>query len=152
MTEAGHVATQAAVTAAALDGGRAIDAWSLVLALAAVGGMLWTTESRAATSTVCFGACIFAGLAQRYYAARVAFDATLFKRWSQTIESPAGSDSCLELLEATDSALANLGLRINRDEPTRDLATRSRGALRLLGRQIMYLVAQFATLLVALML
>jgi hypothetical protein len=151
MTDADLVATQATVTAAALHGGHAIDAWSLALVLAAVGAMLWTMESRTASSTGCLAACIIAGLAQRYYAARVGFDAALFNRWAQQIGGPADAGFSLESLAAIDRALVNLGLHKNHEGATRDLAARSRGALRLLGRQALCLLVQFAALLSALM-
>lgn len=149
MTTTGNDVMQANVTAAALDRGRAIDTWSLALTLAALGGALWTPEGRTAWSTGCFAACIGGGLAQRYCAARVAFDAALFRGWAGRIDVPAGIALREEALAATDLALAELRLRKN-DGPTRDLNARSRGALRLLGQQALCLFLQFAALLAAL--
>lgn len=149
MNDSGDAATLAGVTAAALDRGRAIDAWSLALTLAAVGGgALWTADGRTAWSAGCFAACVVGGIAQRYYAARVAFDAALFRSWARRIDVPPGIDFHAEALAATDRALAELRLR-NNEGPTRDLTARSRGALRLLGRQMLCLFLQFAALLAA---
>lgn len=149
MNDSGDAATLAGVTGAALDRGRAIDAWSLALTLAAVGGgALWTPEGRTAWSTGSFAACVIGGLVQRYYAARVAFDAALFQSWGRRIDVPSGIDFQTEALAATDRALAELRLRKN-EGPTRDLTARSRGAVRLLGRQILCLFLQFAALLAA---
>lgn len=149
MTDTGNDFTQAGITVAALDRGRAIDIWSLALTLAALGGALWTPAGRTAWSTGCFAACIIFGLAQRYYAARVAFDAMLFRGWAERIAVPAGVAPGTDALAAIDRALAELGLRKN-DGPTRDLAARSRGALGLLARQALCLLLQFAALLAAL--
>lgn len=149
MTVFGNDETQAGVTVAALDRGPAIDAWSLALTLAALGGILWGSDVRSAWSTGCLAVCVGGGLAQRYYAARVAFDAALFRVWAGRTDVVPHAAPHDEALAATDRALAALRLRKN-DQPTRDLANRSRGALRLLGWQALCLSLQFAALLAAL--
>ncbi|MFK8330032.1 hypothetical protein M2D63_008465 [Pseudomonas sp. BJa5] len=85
-------------------------------------------------------ALLLLGLAEKYWALRVAFDADLFQRLA---DSPSALN---ENTRALDNALAALGLQpaTGTQRPWRD---RSRGALNLLRRQALLLAAQLLLIL-----
>lgn len=85
---------------------------------------------------------IVLGLLEKYWAARVEIDAELFMHMSQHLE---------QLPERTaelDQALHSLGLQQSTRTP-RTWTERSKGALRLLRNQLLYLLAQCALMLLA---
>lgn len=130
-------AMQAEVMSAALAQGRRLDAWSLGLTLLALTALLWQPSADSWRSG-CLAACVAAGLGQRIFAVRTAFDATLFRQLS------AGT------IDALDAALAACGLRANAGK-TRDLDSRCRGALKLLRWQAGLAAVQFMAIFAATM-
>lgn len=147
MTDAArNDAALAGVTAAALHRGRMFDAWSLALLAGALGGLLWPSRAPDAWRLAGLLACVLAGLAQRVFAARVAFDAAIFDRWNGAIAEAGNAATRDADLLVVDRALAALGLREAPNATPRDLASRSRGALRLLGWQAALLLVQGACL------
>jgi hypothetical protein len=87
-----------------------------------------------AASILC-GLLVMFGLAQKYWASRVALDAELFARLAG--DAPRLQERTGEL----DQALLQLGLQKNTTVPP-DWDERCRGALRLLRLQVAWLVAQ----------
>jgi hypothetical protein len=119
-----------AVTAALLEQGRGIDRLSWLLTAAALLGLLlgrgWPMLP-----------VLAAGLAEGFLAARVGFDAALFRELGRgTLPGPA----------AMDGALLELGL-IPAAKAGRPLAPRMAGARRLLRWQALAAAAQLALLL-----
>ncbi len=130
-------AMQAGVVSAALAQGRRLDAWSLGLTLLALAVLLWQRDA-GSWRTGLLAACVAAGLGQRIFAVRTAFDAILFRQLA------AGT------MDALDAALAACGLRAN-DGKTRQLDSRCRGALKLLRWQAGLTAVQFMAIFAAAM-
>lgn len=127
---------EAAVTAALLRQGRLLDGCSgaLLLLGAAFGlAQLIGAPRDPWLAAICLG-LVLAGLVQKYWALRVAFDAELFERIDR-----------LGLAEL-DAALHGLGL-LAEGKAGRPLHERSGGALRLLKRQALLLALQVLLLL-----
>lgn len=78
---------------------------------------------------------VLLGLLQKYWALRVAFDADLFQRMANETEQ------LTQRTQAMDRALQSLSLQ-KADRPARSWAERSRGALKLLRRQVQLLAVQ----------
>ena len=127
---------EAAVTAALLRQGRLLDGCSgaLLLLGAAFGlAQLLGTEQDPWLAAICLG-LVGAGLVQKYWALRVAFDAELFEHLDRLA------------LDELDSALRSLGLLAD-GKGGRVLGERCQGALRLLKRQALLLALQTLLLL-----
>ncbi|WP_068828775.1 hypothetical protein [Pseudomonas sp. BMS12] len=129
--------TQLALVASLLRRGRNLDRLSTGLTLLALAyglaALLGATQS--ATASLLCGLLLMLGLAQKYWALRVALDAELFQHLA---------DTSTELPQRTadlDQALLTLGLQAKPSSP-RDGNQRSHGALRLLRLQAAWLVAQ----------
>lgn len=129
------MSAEAGVTAALLRQGRLLDQLSSGLSLLAAGGLLFGGAWLSASSGWLCATILLGGLVQKYYALRAGFDAELF----------AALDGMS--LPELDQTLASLGLRPASAE-TRGLAERCRGALRLLRRQLLWLLAQVVLLVI----
>lgn len=144
-------ASRAHTIAAALDLGRSLDLWSLALVTLALISLLWI--SFPLSSTICLVGSILAGGTQKIFALRVAFDAALFRHWTDAWSKAAtqcsGSTMCAADLASFDQALAACGLRKHPDDAARDLDSRLRGAGELLRWQVLALVIQLAAMMVA---
>lgn len=138
----------AGVTAASLGLGRRIDLWSLALLLVAIGTLAISSGTQTPWRLGCLMVSILAGIGQKYFSLRVALDAALFRRLAdhEFRKSPVQDG---ETLTALDSALADCGLIKAPEGLPRDLASRCRGALRLLRSQVICLAAQLGALLAA---
>lgn len=126
-------------TGALLRQGRTLDHLSRLLTVAAL-VMLIGARGLGVASPALVGAlvlAVLAGLAEAYFAIRVAFDADLFDR----LRDPARMD-----LAALDAALVQLGL-LPASRSGRPLEQRIAGAQRLLYKQGTALVIQIAVLL-----
>lgn len=128
---------QLVLVASLLRRGRNLDLLSTAVTLLALAyglaALLGAAQSPA-TSLLC-GLLLMLGLAQKYWALRVALDAELFQRLA---------DNSAELQQRTDDldqALLTLGLQARSNAP-RDYNQRCHGALRLLRLQAAWLVAQ----------
>ncbi|MEZ0259790.1 MAG: hypothetical protein ACAH80_02205 [Alphaproteobacteria bacterium] len=119
----------AAVTAAILHRGRMLNYVSLVLSALVVAQFL----SKGAAFGVCPSLVLALGLAEFWFAARVALDANLFEKIA---------DGKLSTKDIDDSLL-RLGL-IKQEKAGRSMEDRSRGAFRLLKLQGMCLLGQMA--------
>lgn len=128
---------QLALVAGLLRRGRGLDLLSgaiTLLALAYGLAPLLGVPYSPAASILC-GLLVMFGLAQKYWAGRVALDAELFARLA--VDAPRLQERTGEL----DQALLQLGLQKNTTVPP-DWDERCRGALRLLRLQVAWLVAQ----------
>jgi hypothetical protein len=146
-----EAADRARVMAAALALGRRLDLWSLALAALALAGLLWLTLPL--TTSIGLLLSILAGVGQKVFALRVAFDAALFHRWAEKWSSDASENRDPNTLATDlmvfDRALADCSLAIPRGDGVRDLNSRLRGAARLLKRQVLAVAIQFAAVAVA---
>jgi len=134
------------VVASLLRRGRALDQLSTGLTL--LGVLLGLAPLLIGTlSPWCLGLglwLLLSGLLQKYWAFRVAFDADLFQLM-------AGDPSALgDRTEALDTALQGLGFQ-PRQSLNRPWHERSRGALRLLKRQVLWLVLQIVAPLIVIL-
>lgn len=128
---------QLALVAGLLRRGRGLDLLSNALSLLALAyglAPLLGAPPSAASGVLC-GLLVMLGLAQKYWAVRVALDAELFARLANN------SARLAEHTTDLDQALQVLGLQPATAQP-RDWQERSRGALRLLRLQAAWLVAQ----------
>lgn len=136
----------AGVTAASLSLGRRIDLWGLALLLATIAALAIPAGAPAAWQTGGLLLSVVAGVAQKYFSLRVALDAALFARLADgASRQPAGRDD--EMLTALDKAMSDCGLIKPAQGAPRDMAVRSRGAMRLLYSQGVCLAVQLLTLL-----
>lgn len=137
---------QLALVAGLLRRGRGLDLLSNALTLLALAyglAPLLGTPGSAPSAVVC-GLLVMLGLAQKYWAIRVALDAELFARL-------AGDPTRLAMHTTDlDQALHGLGLQAT-DAPPRDWLQRSRAAVRLLRLQAAWLVAQLLLALVVIL-
>lgn len=147
-----EAAARARVMATALALGRSLDLWSLALAALALAGLLWLTLPL--TASVGLLLSILAGVGQKFFSLRVAFDAALFDHWAEKWSSDGaeGRDpyALATDLIGFDRALADCGLATPRGDLARELNSRLRGAARLLKRQVLAVAIQFAAVVVAL--
>ena len=128
---------QLALIAGLLRRGRGLDLLSNALTLLALAyglAPLLGAPPSAASGILC-GLLVMLGLAQKYWAIRVALDAELFARLANDVSRLAVHTTEL------DQALQSLGLQAATAQP-RDWQKRSRGALKLLRLQSAWLVAQ----------
>lgn len=138
----------AGVTAASLGLGRRIDLWSLALLLVAIGILAISASTQAPWRLGCLMVSILAGIGQKYFSLRVALDAALFKRLADhDYRKSSAQDG--ETLMTLDSAMAECGLVKAREGLPRDLACRSRGAMRLMYLQVACMTVQLGALLAA---
>lgn len=125
------------VVASLLRRGRAVDQLSTGITL--LGLLLGLVQLLLATiSPVCLmlsAWMVLFGLLQKYWALRVAFDADLFQRMASETEQ------LTQRTQAMDRALQSLSLQ-KPNRPPRSWAERSRGALKLLRRQVQLLAVQ----------
>ena len=146
-----EAAARARVMATALALGRSLDLWSLALAVLALAGLLWLTLPL--TARIGLLLSILAGVVQKIFALRVAFDAALFHHWAEKWSSDGveGRDpnALVTDLMVFDRSLADCGLATPRGDGVRDLNSRLRGAARLLKRQVVAVAIQFAAVAVA---
>jgi len=138
----------AGVTAASLGLGQRIDLWSLALLLVAIGTLAISVGTQSPWRLGCLMVSILAGVGQKYFSLRVALDTALFKRLADH-EFRKSSAQDGETLLALDSAMADCGLVKTPEGLPRDLACRSRGAMRLLYLQAICMAAQLGALLAA---
>lgn len=125
------------LVAALLRRGRSLDHCSSALSLLAVvfGLAPWLgTPASLALALLC-AALLIAGLAEKYWALRVALDAELFQHLAQAGEQLDNQTRAL------DQALQNLGLQ-NAQQVGRTWDLRSQGALGLLRKQALCLLLQ----------
>jgi hypothetical protein len=128
---------QLALIAGLLRRGRGLDLLSNALTLLALAyglAPLLGAPHSAASGVVC-ALLVMLGLAQKYWAIRVALDAELFARLAKGVSHLAVHTADL------DQALQDLGLQAA-TAPPRDWQARSRAALQLLRVQSAWLVAQ----------
>ena len=128
---------QLTLVAALLRRGRGLDLLSNALTLLALAyglAPLLGAPPSAASGTLC-GLLVMLGLAQKYWALRVALDAELFTRLAEDLGRLVSRTTEL------DQALLQLGLQ-KAAPATRGWEERCRGALRLLRLQAAWLVAQ----------
>lgn len=142
-------ATKARVAAAGLLVGRGIDHWSLALTVLALAAA-WVMPPSELLPQLLLLLVIVAGSAEKLFALRVAFDASLFAQWAESWKHTADPGRTEADLAALDVALAACGLRANSGE-VRDLDRRLVGAFGLLRRQFVLLAIQFVAWLAALL-
>ena len=121
----------AAQSAAALLGsaGRVVNGWSMAFALGAL--VLIGLQAAQWWSLASLCGSLFVGLAQMYFALRVAFDAAVFEHLQG---EPAH-------YAAFDRLLAQWGMK-NASDETRPIDSRVRGAMALLRQQAISFVVQ----------
>lgn len=137
---------QLQLVASLLRRGRQLDRLSGGLTLLALAGGLAPLlggKPNPASALLC-GLLVMLGLAQKYWAVRVALDGELFARLARQPEQLAARTQQL------DQALAGLGLQ-PATAGGRDWDARSRGALQLLRRQALWLGAQVLLALAAIL-
>ncbi|SIP88761.1 hypothetical protein [Aquipseudomonas alcaligenes] len=137
---------QLTLVAGLLRRGRGLDLLSNALTLLALAyglAPLLGTPPSAASAVIC-GLLVMLGLAQKYWAIRVALDAELFARLADDLGRLVSRTTEL------DQALHNLGLQPASAQP-RDWQERSRAAIRLLRLQVAWLVAQLLLALVVIL-
>lgn len=157
MNEAANLAgalARARVAASSLALGQRIDAWSLLCTGLALASLFWVArQSGASLTQACLLLSVLAGAAQKGLALRVAFDAAIFLDWAERWRCAADAGESATVmaadLSAFDQALAAAGLRAAPADSLPDLDCRLRGAMKLLGRQLMAFAVQFIVLLVA---
>jgi hypothetical protein len=127
--------------AALLDQGRHVDRLSRPLTAAALIGILFSPAITTQPPWMLVGFATLvalAGLAEAYFAIRVGFDAALFRQLASAPETPD--------FTGTDAALTRLGL-LPATKLGRPAEARVAGARRLLGFQILGLMAQVLSVL-----
>lgn len=125
------------LVAALLRRGRSLDHFSSALSLVAVlfGLAPWLGAPPSLMLALLCATLLIAGLAEKYWALRVALDAELFQRLAEAGEQ---LDS---RTRALDQALQNLGLQ-DAQQSGRAWDIRCHGALRLLRKQALCLLLQ----------
>lgn len=138
---------QTALAASFLASGRTLDAWSRMLAVAALIGLWGSGQSASARGWLALSVALAA--LQAWWAWRVALDARIFARWARAWRQPdtRGVDGVTEDLRRFDRALADWLPGMAPDPASftgasRSLAARLSGARRLLGRQLLAGIAQ----------
>jgi hypothetical protein len=137
---------QLSLVAALLRRGRGLDLLSNALTLLALAyglAPLLGAPPSAASGVLC-GLLVMLGLAQKYWAIRVALDAELFARLADDLGRLVSRTTEL------DQALLQLGLQ-KTVPATRGWEERCRGALRLLRLQAAWLVAQLLLALIVIL-
>lgn len=122
---------------ALLRQGCSLDRFSSALSLVAVlfGLAPWLGAPPSLILALLCAAQLVAGLAEKYWALRVALDAELFQRLAEAGEQLDSQTHAL------DQALQNLGLQ-NAQQAGRDWSLRAQGALGLLRKQALCLLLQ----------
>ena len=131
---------EAAVAADLLAHGAAVN--RLSLALTAAGVLLLLVQALVQPHRVAMALtslAIVAGLAELWFALRVGFDARAFQRLAR------GDTADGLTVAGFDAAMSGLGL-MPADKERRPIAERVRGAMRLLGRQVAFLLLQVVLL------
>ena len=125
------------LVAALLRRGRSLDHCSSALSLIAVvfGLAPWLGAAPSLMLALICALLLIAGLAEKYWALRVALDAELFQRLAESGEQLDSQTHAL------DQALQNLGLQ-NAQQAGRTWSLRSQGALGLLRKQALCLLLQ----------
>ncbi|CAM3901252.1 hypothetical protein [Ectopseudomonas alcaliphila] len=125
------------LVAALLRRGRSLDHCSSALSLLAVvfGLAPWLGAPASLALALLCAALLIAGLAEKYWALRVALDAELFQHLAKAGEQLDNQTRAL------DQALQNLGLQ-NAQQAGRTWDLRSQGALGLLRKQALCLLLQ----------
>lgn len=125
------------LVAALLRRGRSLDHFSSALSLVAVAFGLapWLGAPPSLMLALLCAALLVAGLAEKYWALRVALDAELFQRLAESGEQLDNQTHAL------DQALQNLGLQ-NAQQADRSWSLRAQGALGLLRKQALCLLLQ----------
>lgn len=140
-------ASRAGVGAAALALGRNLDTWCLALLILALLGL--SCLSLPLMSSMFLLLSLAAGVVQKLFSLRVAFDETLFRQWATawgegTKQGKAESTLSMDL-EELDRTLLACKLAAKQTGTLRDLDSRVRGALGLLKKQLLALVVQCAS-------
>ena len=122
---------------ALLRRGRSLDRFSSVLSLVAVlfGLAPWLGAPPSLMLALLCAALLVAGLAEKYWALRVALDVELFQGLAQA------SEQLDSQTHALDQALQNLGPQ-NAQQAGRSWSLRAQGALGLLRKQALCLLLQ----------
>lgn len=125
------------LVATLLRRGRSLDHFSSALSLVAVlfGLAPWLGAPPSLILALLCAALLVAGLAEKYWALRVALDAELFQGLAQAGEQLDNQTRAL------DQALQKLGLQ-NAQQAGRDWSLRAQGALGLLRKQALCLLLQ----------
>ncbi len=125
------------LVAALLRRGRSLDHFSSALSLVAVifGLAPWLGAAPSLMLALLCAALLILGLAEKYWALRVALDAELFQRLAEAGEQLDSQTHAL------DQALQKLGLQ-NAQLAGRDWSLRAQGALGLLRKQALCLLLQ----------
>lgn len=125
------------LVAALLRRGRSLDHFSSALSLVAVifGLAPWLGAPASLPLALICAALLILGLAEKYWALRVALDAELFQRLAEAGEQLDSQTHAL------DQALQKLGLQ-NAQLAGRDWSLRAQGALGLLRKQALCLLLQ----------
>lgn len=150
-----EMAVRARLGADGLGLGQRVDLWSLVLVTLALIGLVWSgRQSFAWPTTFLLLLSVAAACVQKGLAMRVAFDEAIFRGWAECRRRNVGEDgrpddTVVDDLRAFDRGLAAAGLRETDTGSLRDLDSRLRGAMKLLGRQVVAFAVQFVTLLAA---
>ncbi len=150
----GEMAAQAGLMSLGLGLGRRVDLWSLALTVSALVGLAWSARQSLPGPTMLLLVSVLAAAMQKVLALRVAFDEAVLRSWAESWQRNAlggglTETSVLAELQAFDRRLVALGVLKQVIEPPRDWDGRMRGAVKLLGRQLMAFVLQFAALLIA---
>lgn len=134
------------VVASLLRRGRSLDHLSTgITLLSLVLGLtqLWITPP-SPLLMILVAAMVLIGLIEKYYAFRVAFDADLFQNLAD--DANQLNDRTVEL----DQALSALGLQPV-DKQARSWALRSKGALKLLRQQVLFIALELILMLGAIL-
>lgn len=125
------------LVAALLRRGRSLDHLSSALSLVAVvfGLAPWLGVQASLGLALICTSLLIAGLAEKYWALRVALDAELFQRLAEA------GEQLEQQTHALDQALQNLGLQ-NAQQAGRSWSLRCQGALSLLRKQALCLLLQ----------
>lgn len=125
------------LVAALLRRGRSLDHLSSALSLVAVvfGLAPWLGVQASMGLALICTSLLIAGLAEKYWALRVALDAELFQRLAEA------GEQLEQQTHALDQALQNLGLQ-NAQQAGRSWSNRCQGTLSLLRKQALCLLLQ----------
>lgn len=138
-----QAAARASLAAHGLAIGRSLDHFSLALTLLALAALLWSRPPPVAGAALLVA--FAAGLAEKFYALRVAFDRRVIADWARRWEKPDFPLPAAELA-AFDEALEAAGLRRAGNGGGHSLEGRLGGAMGLIKRQAVWVVLQAAAL------
>lgn len=147
-TQPPNAAIQARLAAHWLALGSSIDIASLALTILAAAALLGLDFALVVHAILLLS--VMAGLAEKFFALRVAFDQRIFCDWARRWEMADGISPVADLA-AFDTALAAAGLRSADNPGSRPLHERIRGAIKLLTYQAALFIIQSLAILAAIL-